>query len=119
VDRIRLLRDQVSLRQGAIDELRALADSGRAGSVLRRCDVYLPNAQTVPILSYALDRSPRHLFPASHVRSPRKGAYVEPRSELVAANAFFLRTQSTPNAAAHFKPVAETRYWTVRARGCG
>lgn len=119
VDRLQGLRDEVRLRVRAVDDLRAFADSRPAGTVLRRCErVYLPNEQLIPILSYALDRTPRDVVPAP-AREPRRGAYFEPRAELRAANVFFFRGHAGPPASARFGPVAESRYWTVRARGCG
>ena len=118
VDRLQGLRDEVRLRVRAVDDLRALADSRPVRTVLRRCQrVYLPNEQLIPILSYALYRSPRDLVPAPP-REPRRGAYLEPRASLRATNAFFLRSHAGPGAPARFGSVAESRYWTVRARGC-
>jgi hypothetical protein len=119
VDRLQGLRDEVRLRVRAVDDLRAFADSQPAGTVLRRCErVYLPNNQLIPILSYALERTPRAMA-LSPRRAPRRGAYLEPRQELLARNAFYLRSRPGQGAPASFDRVAASRYWTLRARGCG
>lgn len=119
IDRLQRLSDEVRLRARAVDDLRAVAESQPAGDLLRRCRrVYLPNEQLIPILSYTLDRAPHDLHPSPR-REPRRGVYLEPRAQLLAANAFYLDSNAGPAAPVGFPRVAESRYWTVRARGCG
>jgi hypothetical protein len=117
VDRLQGLRDQVRLRVGAVDELQVLAASPRVGALLEDCGrLYLPNEQMRPMVSYVFDRPPRELVPPPPQR-PR-GAYLEPRAELLAVDAFYLRTEAGHGPPAGAPRVADGRYWTVRARGC-
>ncbi|MGI8630956.1 MAG: hypothetical protein ACR2NA_00160 [Solirubrobacterales bacterium] len=104
------------------NDLVALAQQPGASRAIARCPrVYVPNHRPVPILAWALERSPREILSAA-VEPPGDGAFVAPRDERVKRLFTLDRRDPTPLDATPpegYREVAGNRSWVLLTRGCG